>query len=243
MRTSKPFSAALALALILGLEGQPFAADAEVPVRAGPAHWQQPVKSVRALRDEGVVKQAYDYSCGSAALATLLTFGAGDAVDEAWVLATVFASASPEQRQLLTEKGLSLLDLQRVAALRGHQSQGFRLGADQLTRLSRPVIVYVRPQGYPHFAVLKGVRGDRAYLADPSLGNVRLPLYRFLDMWADEGGRGVVFVLEPPGGRWPDVQALAAPSESGPPLEALTAHQLLEVGKTYPLTLPRPLLR
>src|SRR5207302_1409027 len=79
---------------------------------------------------------------------------------------------------------------------RGHKAQGFRLHYDQLAKLSRPVIVFVKPGGYAHFAVLKGVQGDRVYVADPSLGNVRMPLYRFVDMWADESGRGVIFAVE-----------------------------------------------
>ena len=50
--------------------------------------------------------------------------------------------------------------------------------------------------GYKHFAVLKGVRGDRVYLADPSRGNIRMPAYRFLEAWM-RGGTGIIFVVEP----------------------------------------------
>jgi len=38
------------------------------------------VRTLKDLRDENVVKQRYDYSCGSAALATLLQFGFGESV-------------------------------------------------------------------------------------------------------------------------------------------------------------------
>jgi len=68
--------------------------------------------------------------------------------------------------------------------------------------------VFIRPGGYDHFAVLKGVRGDRVYLADPSLGNVRMPMYRFRAMWADGSGRGVVFAVEPKDGVWPESSVL-----------------------------------
>jgi hypothetical protein len=44
--------------------------------------------------------------------------------------------------------------------------------------------------GYYHFAVLRGVAGDRVYLADPERGNLRMSIGRFLDEWA-----GVVFIL------------------------------------------------
>src|SRR5437764_6580719 len=58
------------------------AADARVVVRSGTAWLETGVTSLRALRDAGVVKQRYDYSCGAASLATLLTYGLNDRVDE-----------------------------------------------------------------------------------------------------------------------------------------------------------------
>ena len=40
----------------------------------------------KSVRDENVVKQGYDYSCGAGALATLLTYGVGDQVTEAEIM-------------------------------------------------------------------------------------------------------------------------------------------------------------
>jgi predicted double-glycine peptidase len=51
-------------------------------IHAGSAGEEIHVMSLRAQRDLGVVKQRYDFSCGAAALATLLTYGLGDAVGE-----------------------------------------------------------------------------------------------------------------------------------------------------------------
>jgi predicted double-glycine peptidase len=98
------------------------------------------------------------------------------------------------------------------------------------------VIVFIRPRGYRHFAVFKGLRGGRAYLADPSLGNVRMPLYRFLRMWADESGRGVILVVERSGSSWPQRFALQLAADGSPPLEALSAARMIEVGKPLPLS-------
>jgi uncharacterized protein len=124
--------------------------------------------------------------------------------------------------------------LQRLAQKRGHKAQGFRIHRDQLPKISRPVIVFIKPHGYEHFAVLKGLRGDRVLLADPSLGNVRMPLYRFLDMWADESGRGVIFAVERNDGSWPERYALQLPGSTGAPLEALVAERLMTSGKPFP---------
>ncbi len=213
------------LALLCAVPAQGASASVEV----GAAQWQQPLRSVRELRDAGVVKQAFDYSCGSAALATLLTFALDDPVDEAWVLGEVLAPLAADAQAVLKKDGLSLLDLQRVAESRGHRAQGFRITSEGLAKVSRPVIVFIKPSGYPHFAVLKGVRNGRAYLADPSLGNLRMPLYRFIDMWADANGRGVVFAVQRRQGPAPDASALQLGPE-GPPLEVLSARHLYEVG-------------
>jgi predicted double-glycine peptidase len=212
--------------------------DSQVVVKSGALRAEFRVKSLRALRDEGVVKQRYDYSCGSASLATLLTYGLDDPVDENALLRAILEPLSPDELKALQKKGLSLFDLQKLAQGRGHKAQGFRVHQSQLPKLSRPVIVFIKPGGYEHFAVLKGLRGDRAYLADPSLGNVRMPIYRFLDMWADASGRGVVFAVEKAGGDWPERYALQLAGGADTPLEVLSAGRLMSIGNAFPLTVP-----
>jgi predicted double-glycine peptidase len=214
------------------------AQDAPVVVNAGTTRIEHRVASLVALRDAGVVKQRFDYSCGSAALATLLTYGLNDPVGEEDLLRAVLEPLSPVQLAELQKKGLSLLHLQRLAQQRGHKAQGFRIHHSQLGRISRPLIVFIRPNGYEHFAVMKGVRGGRVHLADPSLGNVRMPLYRFIDMWADESGRGIVFAVERGSGQWPKDYALQLAGGDGPPLETLSAQHMLSIGAPFPPLAP-----
>ena len=212
--------------------------DARTTVRMGSLRTEFAVRSLRALRDAGVVKQRYDYSCGSASLATLLTFGLDDPVDEVVLLRALLDSRSPDELKALEKKGFSLFDLQQLAQQRGHKAQGFRLPQSELRKLARPVIVFIRPRGYEHFAVLKGLRGDRVFLADPSLGNVRMPLYRFLDMWADRSGHGIIFAVERATGDWPERYTLRLADTAGVPLEALSAQRLMEIGRALTVGLP-----
>jgi uncharacterized protein len=218
------------IALAITAAGAVGRAAAQVVVQAAGAREEVHVVSLRAQRDMGVVKQGFDYSCGAAALATLLTYGLNDPVGEDALLRALLDPLAPDQMAALQKKGLSLLDLQRLAQSRGHKAQGFRIGRDQLVKLSYPVIVFIRPHGYRHFAVFKGLRGDRVYLADPSLGNVRMPLYQFLDMWANEAGQGVIFVVERNDGSWPDHFALRLPGATGPPMEVLSAAKMRDIG-------------
>ena len=144
-----------------------------------------------------LIRQQRDYSCGAAALATLFVHQWSDNISEADVLSTLSLVLPKEELARRSADGLSLLDLSRVARARGYRAQGFEISPEQLAKLTGPVIVYIDPDGYEHFSVLKGILGNRAYLADPSLGNVSYPLYRFLDMWTRENGTGFNLAIAP----------------------------------------------
>lgn len=199
-----------------------------------------PMQSMKTLRDRGVIKQAYDYSCGAAAFATLLTHGLNDPVTELDILKAAFEPLSGDEEALRKKEGLSLLDLQQIAQARGHKAQGFRLDPTFLSKLGGPVIVFIKPRGYDHFAVLKGVRGDRVYVADPSLGNLRMPVYQFLAMWLDETKKGIIFVVERTDRIGVSSTILQLSPKSTPQPEVLSARQLLEVGTLQP-RVPSPI--
>ena len=189
-----------------------------------------PVTSFRAMRDANVVRQRFDYSCGAAALATILRYGFGEAVTERDILLELFALLPDEEEASRREQGFSLLDLQRVAQARGYKAEGFRLAPEFLSKLGGPVIVFIKPHGYKHFAVLRGTRGDRVYLADPSRGNIRMPGYSFLETWLDENGEGIIFVVEPKIAPPARSSVLAPPEDRLPQPEILSVRELLAVG-------------
>lgn len=164
---------------------------------------------MKDLRDQDLVKQRFDFSCGAAALATLLRYGFGESVNEGQILDGLFDLPSENEKAERRRTGFSLLDLQRVAQARGFNAEGFRLEPAQVAMLGGPVIVFVEPRGYKHFAVLRGVRGDRVYLADPSRGNIRMPVHTFVDSWVQNDGKGIIFVVEPKSGP-PDNKAAGA---------------------------------
>ncbi|GJL65389.1 MAG: hypothetical protein NPIRA05_03600 [Nitrospirales bacterium] len=146
--------------------------------------------SLKALRDRYVVKQQEDYSCGAAALATLLRYYYGEETSEQELLKLLKQQISSEEWPTKSIQGFSLLDLKKVALTKGFRAAGFELTIEQLAKLTAPVIVFLEPLGYKHFAVLRGLDRGRVYLADPSRGNLRMSVYRFLEEWS-----GIVFVL------------------------------------------------
>ena len=193
---------------------------------------------MKDLRDKNLVKQRFDYSCGAAALATIMKYGFGDQVTEREIVAELFDLLPEDEEGLRRKEGFSLLDLQGVARARGYKAQGFRLAPEDLGKLGGPVIVFIEPRGYKHFAVLRGVRGDRVHLADPSAGNIRMPAHRFLDTWVGEDGKGIIFVIEPQDRAPEQGFPLTLPKDGPAQPEIMTARQMLAVGNPF-IRLPK----
>jgi len=206
-------SHAMTLIVLLASVGQ--AAGAET-IRSGTAITRH---TLRELRDNDVVKQRLDYSCGAAALATLLRYYFNDATSEAQILKIIISKLTDDERRLKENRGFSLLDLKRAAEELGYRAAGFELRADDLTRLAAPVIVFIEPLEYKHFAVLRGIFAGRAYLADPARGNVRMTVSRFLGEW-----KGIVFVVGKPGEEAIGAHPLSVPrvDDVGPPLRPVS---------------------
>lgn len=147
----------------------------------------------KELRDQYVVKQKLDASCGAAALTTLLAHYFGEKISEQEILDILKVRTdklTEEERRRKKKSGFSLLDLKYAAQQKGYKAAGFKLTIEQLRQLKAPVIVYVEPFGYHHFAVLRGIAGDRVFLADPSRGNLRMSIVHFMEEYG-----GIVFVL------------------------------------------------
>lgn len=141
---------------------------------------QLPVTSMQQLRFQQTLRQKYDYSCGSAALATLLTFHYGVAVTEQSIFEQMYAHG--DQRKIRAQ-GFSLLDMQRYLASRGMYADGFALPLDALIDAALPAIVLVTDKGYRHFVVIKGARDGRILLGDPATGTRAVTRAAFEAIW------------------------------------------------------------
>ena len=185
--------------------------------------------TLQELRDQHVVKQQLDYSCGTAALATLMRYYFGDETSEHELLAILTAGLTRDELAHKQKTGFSLLDLKRVVETKGYQAAGFILTIEQLKQLAAPVIVFVQPRHYKHFAVLRGIDRGRVFLADPARGNLRMSIGLFVSEW-----NGVVFILDKPGAGNVTTYPLALPRSD------YVQPELLRVGRlsgleTFPL--------
>ena len=195
--------------------------------------WTSQRHTLKELRDLYVIKQQEDYSCGAAALATLMIYYFGDHTSEKEILDRLEARLTEEEKQNRALRGFSLLDLKQVAEEKGYRAAGFKLTMFQLAQVTAPVIIYIEPFGYKHFAVYRGMKQDRIYIADPSRGNLRMSIGRFLDEWS-----GIVFVLGKTGEEQITSYPLAVPDTLYVQPELARFNGLVDLGmliKTLPL--------
>jgi uncharacterized protein len=161
-------------ALILSL---PFVLFAPTAV----SHATEPVRSLWEMRHERVVAQKWDLSCGAAALATLLSYDLSNPISERTVAEGVLRHA--DATQVHDQGGFSLLNLQEFVEKLGYHADGYGQMSMQDLAAMLPAIVPIRVHGYDHFVLVRSIRDDAVYFADPAFGNRHLAVDRFDAAW------------------------------------------------------------
>lgn len=149
----------LIVALLMLMAGSQSPANADT---------RRAVRSLSEIRNEKLVRQEWDLSCGAAALATLLNFQHGDAVTEREIASTMMGRPEYMERPEVVQlrQGFSLLDMKRYVEGRGYRGVGLgQLTFDDLIERA-PLLIPVDIHGYPHFVVFRGAYGDRVLLGD-----------------------------------------------------------------------------
>lgn len=144
------------------------------------ALYAHPVQSMQEARYHNLVRQHTDYSCGAAALATILRYAYHLDVDESVVIQGMLGVAD---EQLVKQRGFSLLDIKHYVEALGMRGRGYRIDASRLRNLRVPGLVLMDVRGFRHFVVLKEIQGETVELADPMLGNRSVSLTEFLKAW------------------------------------------------------------
>lgn len=145
------------------------------------------VTSKKESQFRSTMRQRYDYSCGSAALATLLSSGYEDAVSEGMVFSKMYDAGDKEK---IRRQGFSLLDMKMYLESEGYQADGFRVSLDKLAELGVPAITILNMKGYHHFVVIKGIAGNEILVSDPAAGTTVISRPQFESMW-----NGILFLI------------------------------------------------
>ncbi len=139
-----------------------------------------PTVSLKEARFVATLRQQYDFSCGSAAVATLLTHHYGWKVDESTVFQTMFEHGN---RDKIRREGFSMLDMKRYMDSRGFATNGIEATLDELAEAKVPAIALIKENGYAHFVVIKGLRAQEIVIGDPAMGTRVLARSDFERFW------------------------------------------------------------
>ncbi len=145
------------------------------------------VASMSEERFANIVRQSTDYSCGAAAVATILRYAYDVPATED---DTIRGMLHVSDMNVVRQRGFSLLDIKHYVTSIGYIGSGYKLTMDALYEIRVPSIILLNIDGYDHFVVLKRAQPDYVYVADPMLGNRRIETPKFASTW-----NGIIFVI------------------------------------------------
>lgn len=178
-------------ALLIVIAALPPGSHASTPVSVvsnGPGNYTVHLTSLKEARYKATIHQKYDFSCGSAAVATLLTYQYGYPVNEQVAFEQMYTHGDQAK---ISKEGFSLLDIKRFLAANGFEADGFKVPIEKLAQENLPAIVLIDEKGYHHFVVVKGMRNDRLLVGDPALGTRVMSTAKFKALWKND----LVFVI------------------------------------------------
>ncbi|MDI3353137.1 C39 family peptidase [Pseudomonas sp. UYIF39] len=177
----------IALAFLLCLASVSEAAQLPFSVLPGGAVVFKPIQSVRERKFSDLVQQKTDFSCGAAALATILRQAYWLDVNEEQIIEGML---SHSDQDLVRVQGFSMLDMKRYVESIGMRARGYRVATETLSEIKIPVVVLMDIRGYKHFVVMQRVHKGWVYIGDPVLGHKRYKVDDFVKGW-----NGIIFAV------------------------------------------------
>ena len=145
------------------------------------------VRSWEDMKFTSTVHQKYDFSCGSAALATLLTYVYHVPVTESAIFKSMYEHGNQAR---IRRMGFSLLDMKSYLARHGVPSDGYKASLSVLAKLRVPAIALIDYRGYHHFVLIRGINAGQVLISDPSLGLRTESIPAFEHQWS-----GIFFAI------------------------------------------------
>lgn len=186
MATSRTTGGRRALAGLGGLAAifslmlaTPAPAEVRLSYEAG-GNYRVGVMSWWDIPFRSVIRQRYDFSCGAAAVATLLSYHYGRPTPEMTAFRAMWQTGDQDA---IRQVGFSMLDMKSYLDSIGLRAEGFRLEAHELADFEQPLIALIDLNGFKHFVVVKGARGDRILVGDSVLGLTEYSVSDFARMW------------------------------------------------------------
>lgn len=149
-------------------------------------------KSFFELKNENLVRQNYEQSCGASSLATMINLIDDENLSEFDVLKLM------SEQELKTDM-VSFADLETVLSKLGYENKSYKINKENLDKLINiPMIVKIEDDPrFPHFIVLIKHKGDFLEILDPSHGRYTSSKREFLRLWDREDKGGYALLIKP----------------------------------------------
>ena len=150
------------------------------------------VKSYQELKNQRVIRQTYEESCGASALATLINLIDDKHFSELDLLKTM------SQKELYTDM-VSFADLNEAVKQLNYESKPYQINKkllDELTNIPLLVKIEEDPR-YPHFVVIINHKGDFLQVLDPSHGEYISSKAEFYSIWDRYNKGGYALIIAP----------------------------------------------
>ena len=149
------------------------------------------VKSYHEFRNENVIRQSYEQSCGASSLATLISMLDIKQLSELDVLEKM-----SENKNSLNTDMVSFKDLKETSAKLGYEAQGYRLDRNLFDKLNIPVLVKIENDPrFPNFVIAINHPGDFVTIMDPSFGEYVSLKSDFFKLWDRQSKGGHALIL------------------------------------------------
>ncbi|EHT2733701.1 C39 family peptidase, partial [Campylobacter coli] len=137
-----------------------------LPILALSAKAEWVVKSYQEIKNERVIRQTYEESCGASSLATLLNILDDQKKFDELELLKIMSG-----QELYTDM-VSFADLNDAVKKLGFQSNSYQINRENLDKLVNiPMLVKIEDDPrFPHFVVIINHKGNYLQVLDPSHG-------------------------------------------------------------------------
>ncbi|MCX2683898.1 cysteine peptidase family C39 domain-containing protein [Campylobacter sp. MIT 21-1685] len=150
------------------------------------------VKSYQELKNQRVVRQNYEESCGAASLATMINLIDKQSFNEFDILKTM------SEKELYTDM-VSFADLEEAVKKLGFQGNSYLINKEILNKLPNiPLLVKIEDDPrFPHFVVIINHKGNYIQIFDPSYGEYISSKRVFYNIWDKNNKGGYALAIVP----------------------------------------------
>ncbi len=150
------------------------------------------VQSYQEIKNQRVIRQSYEESCGASSLATLLNILNQSNFTELEILKTMSESK-------LNTDMVSFTDLKAAAQKLGFKANSYSLDREILNQLVKiPMLVKIENDPrFPHFVVIINHKGNYLQIFDPNYGEYISSKKEFYSIWDRDKKGGYTLIIAP----------------------------------------------